>query len=291
MTMLNLIVARRQLLLSGACAAVAFVYSSCRMQDVKPSSGAMPVEAPASPVPLIRGCKADSALGRLLASIPKEPGEGEAVELSDGQMAARDAELRSVLMALPPYELHEGSVEEFRRDVDAGVVRFRRDGAPWLDWPGDGSRPEFRALLENGGKRLRVLFFYQGLENVFGTGEQVYEWKSGAWKPVSYVDRTYTVPDGKIPGDEADKVQGRLSVVGPHPYSCLLQGETGDRYLDWNSVFLSGVLEKMRRPDGSYAPAWVHVQVKPVGLSSSAGWRIVKAYGCSTEKDRPRWFR
>lgn len=272
MTMLKMIVASRQLLLSGACVVAVSVFPSCRMQDVKPVS-------------------ADSAIDRLLASIPKEPGEGDAVELSDAQMAKRDAELRAILKALPPYELHEGSVEEFRQDVDAGVVRFRRDGAPWLDWPGDGSRPDFRAMLENGGKRLRITFFYNGLECVFGTSEEVYEWKSGAWKTVSSKDRTYTVPDGKNPGDKADKVQGRLLVAGSYPVRCLLQGDDGERYLDWNSVLMSGVLEKMRRPDGSYAPAWVHVQVEPVELSSRAGWRIVKVYGCSTDKARPHWFR
>lgn len=125
MTMLNLIVARRQLLLSGACAAVAFVFSSCRTQDVKPSSGAMPVEAPASPVPLIRGCKADSALGRLLASIPKEPGEGEAVELSAGQMAARDAELRRFSWRC--------------RRMSCMKVRWRSFGGMWMPvWCGFG---------------------------------------------------------------------------------------------------------------------------------------------------------
>lgn len=234
------------------------------------------------------GGAAGSSSVQAPVSAGKAAGEGNAVVLGDARRAEREARLKAVLKSLPRYALHEGPVEEFCRDVDAGVVRFRGDGSPWLDWPGDGLRPEFRAVLEDGGKRLRITFFYRGLESVFGTSEEVYKLHGGEWKLVSDKDMTFTLPEGQSSGDASERMQGRLVVEAP--FRCVLKAEEGDRSLEWSGL-PPEMLRKMLKADGSYAPVWVHVRVKPSEVQGSKEWKLEKVYGVFTEKGRPGWFR
>ncbi len=272
MAVLTLCSVCRPVFLCTVCTGIGVLLCTCRMRQAESvPGGAAGLPAVQAPV-----------------SVGKESGEGAAVVLNDARRAEQEARLKKVLKSLPPFMLHEGSVEEFCRDVDAWLVRFREDGAPWYDWAGDGARPEFRAVLENGGRRLRIAFFHHGLDNVFGTSEEVYEWKDGSWVAVSEEDCTYAVPDGRGPDDGLVREQGRLFVESS--FRCLLKCEDGDRYLEWERI-PPELLQKMRCPDGSYAPAWVHVRVKPPGVQGSKEWGVEKVYGLSMEKDRPSWFR
>lgn len=272
MTILTLFSVFRPVFLCSVCAGGGVLLCACRIPQAESvpggAAGLSSVQAP--------------------VSAGKAAGERDSVVLGDARRAEQEARLKAVLKSLPPYALHEGSVEEFVRDVDAGVVRFRGDGSPWLDWLCDGARPDFRAVLEDGGKRLRITFFYRGLESVFGTSEEVYELNGGGWKLVSDKNMTFTLPEGQSSGDASEWMQGRLVVEVP--FRCVLKSEEGDRSLSWNSL-PPEMLRKMLKAGDGYAPAWVHVRVKPSGVQGSKEWEVEKVYGLSTEKDRPRWFR